>query len=216
MTMQCPFCAEHNPQHANFCSRCGRAFALTTCCGARRPGCSGKSSRVLGALVLAGVLAGSVAWVFDSASASSVYSNAWKLRADTVRDYDLRRDKADAVYEILAPRDVKVLVSKRSGGLRVRASSSAAFVLDEFISLVSRLDHLPRVEMEHRMRHARDGWCTSRTYKLGRKQSTLLQHVLAFDNVPVLVSRKGSRLRVEASPQDQETVASIVRLLHDR
>ena len=129
------------------------------------------------------------------------------------RAYDLVPAKAAALHHLLAPRDVRVLVSWSESRVSVKGTEREVEILDRFVALLNRVDCCNAACVSAHMDKARRTWTTSRNYKLSRGKGAALFNILAFDDVPVLVSGSKSKICVQASPDDQKTIWHVVNIL---
>lgn len=134
--------------------------------------------------------------------------------SDDVRyGFELPKAKADALFNLLAPDHVPVLVGRSDDGVIVRGTSDQANVVNDFVALLTRLDHLRYPDRRRSIEHARPTWTTSKTYPLREPQAESLWRLLAFEDVPVLVRRDGPHVRVDATPEDQRIIERLVRIV---
>lgn len=214
MSAQCPQCAATNPTNARFCALCGAplrrartATCATTCTSTRRD------------LVLAGVAASAI---LAAAIVVAVVRNERSDDNDFVpgpivrHDFTLSDAKADALYNLLKPRDIAVIVGRDAGRLYVEGTRGEVDALVKFVDILNRVERLPRHQHQQRMDQLRKTWTNRRTYRLTSAKSRRLKNVLAFDDVPVLVSRSGPRITVESSDEDRPTIDRIIDILRRR
>ncbi len=195
MGRQCSACRSEHPHHANFCAICGRALPAPPALSPVRTG------RLAMAVVVA------------VAASAVIVTAARSPRVTVSRSLDLPSEKSAALYELLRPSDVKVIVSRDHDRLRVRGTPAECDAVSAFAGLVTRhVDHSPG-ELKRCMAQARRGWSTKKTYKLSTRGARALFGALAPEDVPVLVSRTGNRVRVEASVEDQAIVAEMASIL---
>ena len=191
-------CSSVFPSEANFCALCGSP--LVTICGspvARNFG--------LGLFIIVAALITYV--VFAATRSAPVMED---------RCFELPSTKSAALFELLKPRDIKVLVRKDAGCVQITGTPKESDVLTAFVKLITRYSGAPAHEVQRRMSQARRDWTTRRTYKLSKAKAKTLFNILAPDDVPVLVSWSGKRLRVDASPKDQEIIRHVVEILRGR
>lgn len=129
------------------------------------------------------------------------------------RSYDLPEAKASAFFELLAPSDVKVLVGRTDKGVSIEGTTAEAKVLDGLTDLLTRFADRDVSDTGAFITELRPTWTTTATYELPEKKLGLLFDILAFDDVPVLVSRGDGKITVQASDADQKVVAGIARIL---
>jgi hypothetical protein len=132
------------------------------------------------------------------------------------RFFNLPDEKAAALFNMLKPADVKVIVGRDGGNVSISGTAGECDALAEFAGLIARLRGQPSCAVKEHIEHARKTWTTSNTYRLPRSKAETLFNALAPDDVPVLVSRDGKRVRVEANPHDQATIRHVVQILRGR
>jgi hypothetical protein len=195
MSRQCTTCHRAYPADANFCSVCGQPLVTAnTPPDLRRVGLA--LFVIVSAVVTLGVIAGTR-----------------PARVTEERHLRLPPAKAAAMFELLKPRDVKVIVRKEADGIRITGTAKECHVLAELGNLMVRYEGLPDASVEHHMAQSRKSWRVRRTYKLPKHKAKALFDALAPENVPVLVSWSGKRVRVDASPEDQNIIHSVARVL---
>lgn len=198
MSRECTACHSVNPVHANYCAMCGRALGAA--------GVSPATRNVrLSVAVIVSALA--VYGVFAATRSSPELED---------RSFELIPCKAAAMFELLKPRDVKMLVSVDAGSLQITGTRGECDALTEFVELITRYHGKSSHEVRLCMKRARRGWTTRRDYKLAKDKANALFDVLAASDVPVLVSWSGKRVRVDANSKDQETVRNIAQILRGR
>lgn len=207
MSAACPVCGHHNPAHAHFCARCGRALI------AGRVSAPTDELRNFALLVAAIAVVVSVVVAFRSTMGSSQYGRDDSSLVFLRRDYDLSPPKAEALHDLIAPKNIRVIVGRRTGGVFVKGTLGEVEILDRFVDILTRLDGLSAAEEKARMKEYRRTWTTTGIYKLPRRTGSALRRILAFDDVPVLVHGSTSKVRVDASPADQETIGDVVTIL---
>ena len=198
MSSECTACHSVNPVHAKYCAMCGREL-----------GAAGVSpaTRNVRLSVAAIVSALAVYGVFAATRSSPELEN---------RSFELMPCKAAAMFELLKPQDVKVVVSVDNGSLQITGTRGECGAVTQFAGLITRYQGKSAHEVRLHMKDARRGWTTRRDYKLAKDKANALFDVLAASDVPVLVSWNGKRVRVDANPEDQETVHNIARILRGR
>lgn len=130
------------------------------------------------------------------------------------REYDLNPDKAKAVFDLLAPSDVKVLVGQRDGGVYIKGTPREARVLDAFVKILTRHADRNVTDVSAFIQEMRPTWNTRKTYRLPPPKADALYEVLAFGDVPVLVSRADNGITVEATKDDQAVITNVVRIVN--
>ena len=149
-----------------------------------RPGTS-TAVRNLGVLVAALVAIASAFVVFGATRHPKF---PWPGRSiPTVKAcFELPSAKANNLYELLAPRDVKVVVSAHDCGVCVQGTSREVDTLANLAELVTRFGDLPRSEAVDCVNRLRPRWTKGRTYKLSKSKANVLFELLAPDDVAVL------------------------------
>ena len=198
MDRECRRCQAQHASHANFCSVCG--LRLTT----YRRASTVKS----GWLALA---------VFAAAFLTfGVFTLSLTRHVTITRSIQLPHSNADAVFQLLRPRDVKVVVSRESNGIRVSGTPGEVAAVDQFTQLLTRHQGCFAHEVEQRMTESRKDWSTRKKYKLSHSKAKMLFDALAPEDIPVLVQRTGRYVRVDATREDQQTVRGMVSILRGR
>ena len=209
MSAICPTCQRHNPTHARFCACCGRAL--------RRRG-GGRAAWgafpalvvVLGvALWAGGWWGGPGAWIGKAHEALRSRTSPRLVK----RHVHLSREKADAMFNLLAPADVKVIVGRHDHGVNITGTRREVAVLEDFVELVTRHEGAGEHELGRSIERLRSTWTKRQTYQLPRHQAQCLFRILAFDDVPVLVHGHSSSVVVDATTADQEILAGAVEIL---
>lgn len=198
----CPNCNQQNPASARFCSHCGGGLQLT----ANAAPAAGLRSLALWAS--AAVVLITATWTFQMAEDA-----AGPIGPTVAREFTVAKQKADALYDLIAPGDVRVIVSRHKAGVSFRGSMRETEIMASFAELLTRHDGDHPAGALVRMERARPTWTTNATYKLSKRHAKRLRRVLAFEDVPVLVSGSSRMVRVQASPSDQQTVSDLVNIL---
>jgi hypothetical protein len=134
-----------------------------------------------------------------------------------LRQFDLPPAKATALYQILKPKSVKVIVGRDGGRVSIKGTAGECDAVAGLARIITRCCSGPSCEARQCVERARKSWTTHRTYRLpGNSKAKALFQALAPEDVPVLVSRSGKKVTVDASPQDQETIARVVDILRGR
>ena len=121
-----------------------------------------------------------------------------------------------SIFDLLKPQDVLVLVRQDPSGVQITGTARECAALTDFVALIDRHQGKSEHEVRHLMEDARRRWTTHRSYKLSKHKAKSLFDALAPDDVPVLVSWDGSRVKVDASPEDQSVIARVVRIMRGR
>lgn len=198
----CEKCRHANTAIARYCARCGHPVrAPRRSGGACRP-----DRRALILLIGAMVVAGALAYKLTARSQSG----------HVTRRFDLPRDKAEALYRLLAPQDIRVIVGREKRGAFVRGTPREVRAIERFVELMQRHAATGEYDRERRMARVRPTWTRRESYSLARDKARCLQRVLGFDDVPVLVWSEGRNVEVLATERDQYTVRAVVEILRGR
>lgn len=212
MDRMCRSCRRTYPPHARFCGRCGRPFPPTIqpTPAPKHTSRSFRPAKLLGSLTL---FIFASAFVLSFARTGGVlFPTAWHSSRIFL---SMPAPKADALFDMLAPDHVRVLVSRQSDGVLVQGDDGELRALLALQSLVTRLDgKAPRYVESQIRRLGSDDSASVRRYDLhGRKTAKRLYRLLAFDDVPVIVHRDGASLIVRASAGDHDVLAAVTRIL---
>jgi hypothetical protein len=132
------------------------------------------------------------------------------------RSFELPLSKASAVFNLLKPDDVKVIVYQDAGCVQISGTERECEVISDLVGLITRYGGMSPGDVKRRMDRARRGWTTKQTYRLPESKAAALFKVLAPDDVPVLVGRRGERVQVAATREDQRIIRGVVRILHGK
>lgn len=212
MFLECPHCRRRNPHHARFCATCGRRLDyVRSCTTAKSRGGGGGAGLAIG-LILVALFLGFrphhlVRWGRRAVSATT----------PTVRRaFDLPPAKADALFNLIAPSDIKVIVGRRHGGVFIKGTPNEAETLERFAELLTRLEGWDGNTIEHIIGSLRRQPTVTETYRLPAEKVRALIDILKFDDVPVLVSGGGRKVRVIATPEDQQTICEVVDIMRGK
>lgn len=198
MARQCTVCQKSYPSHANYCAICGRLLVTTgITVGSRN-----------GRLVLAVMISALATFAVFAATRSPVQIES--------RSFDLPPAKAAAMFRLLKPKDVKVIVARDGNHVQIKGTHRECDALTDFIGLIGRFSSQSECQVRRQMERARKTWTTHETYRLPKSKAKALFDALAPDDVPVLVSWSGKRLRIDASPTDQAILKQLVQILRGR
>lgn len=223
MSTECRQCRHQNPERARFCGRCGQGLlaqareTLPTLPGPtphlRRKRCCGPGGLLL--LLCLGAI--SVCWVGNRGLHRSI---AWSGPSN--QDLSLDAAKARALFDLLSPNDVAVIVGPHfrgsfNGGRTISVSgrSEEVRIVRQFAELLARGEHGLWFGDHESIDGPSAGMC-ERTYRLRRSRAKSLARILSSDDVPVIVTRLGSRMAVSATIKDHRTIAGIVHILGGR
>jgi len=198
MAKRCTVCQKSYASQANFCAVCGRPLVTQ--------GLSSSSRNVR--LFLTVVISALVTYAVFAAARTPLVVES--------RFFDLPSAKASAVYNLLKPRDVKVVVQKDGDRVRITGTRRECDAIADFVNLIARFRGQSPCSIEQNMARARKTWSARQTYRMPGPKSKALFDALAPDDVPVLVSWKGKRLRIDANPSDQATLEHFVQILRGR
>ena len=219
MAKTCSTCQRSYAAHARFCALCGRPLVPT-----RPSGGPSRAARNLGLVAAAVVAVTTALIVFGSTRHSpSPPREGWSRFTSLVdgwsvptikRHFDLPRGKTDELFELLAPRDIKVVVGHRDDVLSAEGTVNELDALNAFAELLTRYSHVSELRVRNHVALLRPQWTDQRTYKLPKANARALFKVLRADDVAVGVSYNGKRhVSVNAAPADQKTVRRMVEIL---
>ena len=207
MAMRCTVCSQRYPAHARYCALCGRPLVVLKA--------SPETRNV--ALVLAVIIAAATTLaVFGAAKISGARGWITTPATTVYRDFNLSPDKADAMFRLLAPRDIKVIVGRYDQGVNIQGTPREVAVLADFVELITRYRGQSAGEVRSHINYAKRHGAKTRAYKVSKSKGRVLYEILAADDVPVLVSGSARKVRVEAMPHDHETLRQVVKILRGR
>jgi len=125
----------------------------------------------------------------------------------------LPRDKADALFQLLAPDNVAVRVGRWAGGVMILGTPDEVKTLERFADLLTRLKDFSPARARAYLRAYRDRAWLTRDYHLPEEQARLLMRVLAQSGVPAQVDQYDKGITVSARPSDHETIEQVTRIL---
>lgn len=208
MSIHCTRCGQPNMPVARYCARCGRSLGSQAVASG--------STGLLPLLILMGVaffwLAGPVGNFIGRSPLCWTRSSAHRID----RQYELSDAKADALFKLLAPKHVRVRVSREHHGVAIRGTDDEVEVLDRFVQLVTRFHGFNAPDMHQTMTYLQPTWGVRRDYRLRDSQARYLYNILAFNDVPVLVGQHGSGVSIDANAEDQHTLGQLVAILRGR
>ena len=208
MSKHCTACNRLYPTHAVYCALCGKSLSVSH----DAPQTSG-GTRGLAVLLAATVTAATAFTIFQFKGSDSPSSNLDPSVPMVSRELELPQPKADMLFELLRPNDVKVLVSRNDCCLNVTGSLGEVTTVVGFGELITRFQNISERHMRARLSKMR---LSQKDYKLSRSSARRLFALLALADVPVLVHRKGSSLQISAEPRDQQMLANFVIILHGK
>ena len=222
MAKTCPHCRQENVSPARFCAHCGKPIGdqitgfrneIQTPKVKKRGGC--------GFLCVLGMLCAGSAGLFLLAKNDA---RCWApfYRVTVSRSFPLAADKAEAMFDLLKPSNVSVLVGPTyrgqfiSGrGLDVEGTREEIRTVERFLGLLTSASD--EYERSWRPRYAHTcGLKIDRRYRLGRQKAKALERILSFEAVPVSAYRSRSKLKITATPEDHEVIHAIVKILGGR
>lgn len=205
----CRECGQVNEIRARFCASCGLNIP--------RSGANSSGLSIRFALLGGGV---SVAFMFLLFGVGSLAFNkndrTAPIKVETKRTYRLHNAKATALVDLLSPRDVPVIVGRRGHNVGIQGTTIQIRTMDRFVELLLRHEKHCYAQHPKCFETYHNKWTSKVDYKLGKKHAKALFEILAFNDVPVLVTQHGSRLLVRATPNDQKTVSEVARILNGR
>lgn len=206
MFKPCSYCEHKNLRIAHFCAQCGRPFDEAGPPGNRSPAPRRKIG--IGWLLLAVPVC-----LFFVTTRATWQVPFWRSNVLETRQYDLEPERASALYNLLSPRSVRVLVVREDGGMRVEGTRQELKILDRFVELLGRVGCQHKRCIQVHIENARPTWTTRRSYRLPRQQAVALYRILTAEEVPVGVSKRDSEVRVSANVEDQRTINHVVNIL---
>lgn len=124
-------------------------------------------------------------------------------------DYSLSDEHADMLFKLLAPSDVRVIVSRNDNDISVRGTEPELRVLGAFLELLNWVD---RTAVFERMT---GGEQESRNYEIGGERAGLLYNMLAPNDVKVIVSSAGDdAVAIRGTANEHEVLSDALVLLH--
>ncbi len=212
MNPVCPKCHQDNPARARFCGACGTG--LHTAAG-RYPRLPHRS----GLFVLVAVIGIWLVATRPPRVLSKVASLGPRLlnrvfQQSSHRMIDLDESKSRALYNLLAPRDVHVVVGWDDGRINVRGSAEEVDTLVALAGILSRAEHTG------------DGFNRSwkqaysvrdrieRTYRLHPEKSHKLSQLLGQADLTLEVSDASDGISIIASIEDHAVMDHMVKILN--
>lgn len=130
-------------------------------------------------------------------------------------DFTLSEEKADKLYDALVDAHVKPIVARVGRQqLRIKATPREIDVIRHVVDVLSRTDSLSRRERKELMAEVKQGKAPHISADLPDNAGEFFE-LLAFDDVPVLVSRSGARVTVQADdPDDRRALLEFAELLN--
>ncbi len=207
MKRTCKQCRHANPPHASFCAACGGPLSRPAQASYAAPPAATPKDKC-GRQARGGCLAACALTIIAAACVLVVF------KADGTRELNFTLDShlADAMFELLAPADVDVVVSRRTKGIHIKGSPQDIRTVARFIAVVTQNTHHPNDPPRAISSH----WLEDRTYILTRHNADSLVEVLAYEHAPVFATQFGSKVEISASPEDHKAIAAMIDVLGGR
>ncbi len=228
MTRHCQSCRHANTEWAQYCAQCGAPIeappiAAPTAVSASAPelptpAIPGKPRSGRRLMWIAIVLLMGMGWfwvvvppsrrqhtprvhVSHDAIALPAQNNTPVPQTKTARSYRVDNDLADAVFALLRPSHVPIVVTRLDDDyLRVKGTTDEIAAIDRFV------DEL-RLERHHFKGKSLE------TYQLPSDQAAALESALNHAKQRIHVRRDGSTLRVRGTPSLHEAIRNLIPFL---
>jgi len=164
-----------------------------------------KTARIVAILVLGACLAGYA----PRAAAQGRPANPHSIS----RSFPLSRAKHSALIDLFVGSESRVKVGSSSSGTYVVGTPAELLLFEELTKLLDRYKDRDGSDSEEFLEQLRPTWTTTEVYNLPEDRAAFLFRLLAFDDVPVLVSRADGAVTVEASESDQRIIGGLVKIL---
>lgn len=223
MTRHCQSCRHANTEWAQYCAQCGAPIEAPTAVPASAPDLATpaipekpRSGRRL--MWIAVVLLMGMGWFWVAVPPSRrqhtprihgshhtielpAQINAPNPQTKTERSYRVDDDLADAVFALLRPSHVPIIVARLDDDyLRVKGSTYEIAAIDRFVDeLRSERHHFKGKSLE--------------TYQLPSDQAAALESALNHAKQRIHVRRDGSMLRVRGTPSLHEAIRNLLPFL---
>ncbi len=135
MSKRCTACNRLFPNNAEYCALCGKALSVDH--GA--PQASG-SMRGLAVVLAATVTAVTAVTIYQFSSPKAPTSYLDPSVPMVWRELELPQAKADLLYELLRPNDIKILVDRSDCCVKVQGSPGEVATIIGFKELLTRRD----------------------------------------------------------------------------
>ncbi|NOT02106.1 MAG: hypothetical protein HOP29_15950 [Phycisphaerales bacterium] len=124
--------------------------------------------------------------------------------------YEMNDDaQAGKLYELLAPAEVKVIVSRSGDDVAIQGTEADHAVLESALQLLGWIE---RDDVFERMRQ---GEAESRVYPLGDEHTDTVYEMLSPDDVKVVVARSGDdAVSINATQKEHEVLTGFFSLLN--
>lgn len=208
MSKRCTACNRIFPNNALYCALCGKSLSVDH----DGPQASG-GARGLAVLLAAAVTAVTAVTIYQFSIPNPPSSYLDPSVPMVWRELELPQNKADLLYKLLRPDDIKVVVDRNECCVRVKGSRGEIATIIGFAELMTRFQDVPK---EHVCARLKEMKLLKKDYELSRSSAGRLFELLAFDDVPVWVGRKGRQLQVSANPTDQQMIANLANILRGK
>ncbi|HRX86847.1 MAG TPA: hypothetical protein P5572_17620 [Phycisphaerae bacterium] len=144
---------------------------------------------------------------------------AWAQAQGNAADQSVEREiklpsaKASALFNLLAPQRVRVLVDKTSDGVSVRGTEAEVDAIAAFGKLLTRDAGTNYATDEAALEKLKKTWDSEETYQVPQDSLAALYATLAFDDVPVYVDVAEGGVSVQATKDDQAVVRRMVKIV---
>lgn len=129
------------------------------------------------------------------------------------RSFPLSKAKRQAIIDLFVGSKAVVRVGSSSAGMYIEGTPAEALLFEDLTKLLDRYKDRDAGDSEEFLEQLRPTWTTTKVYNLSEDRAAFLFRLLAFDDVPVLVSRDGGNVTVEASESDQRIIGGLVKIL---
>lgn len=208
MSKRCTACNRLFPNDAAFCAICGKSLSVDH--GATH---ASAGARGLAVLLAAAVTAVTAFTIYHFSSSNPPSSDLDPSVPMVWRELELPQDKADMLFQLLRPNDIKILVDRDDCRLKVNGSPGEVATIIGLGELITRFQGVP---IRHIKAHLSKIRLSKKDYKLSRSSACRLFDLLAFDDVPVWVVREGRSLQIIADPSDQQMLANLASILRGK
>ena len=208
MSKRCTACNRLFPNDAAFCAICGKSLSVDH--GATH---ASAGARGLAVLLAAAVTAVTAFTIYHFSNSNPPSSDLDPSVPMVWRELELPQDKAAMLFQLLRPNDIKILVDRDDCRLKVNGSPGEVATIIGLGELITRFQGVP---VRHIKAHLSKIRLSKKDYKLSRSSACRLFDLLAFDDVPVWVARKGKSLQISADPRDQQVLANFANILRGK
>lgn len=191
----CSRCGYRNRLSARFCADCGLSLIQVP----KKTCSSGGCSKLLFVILAVGA---AFMWFGP---------RAFRAQSKTQAQLDLPADKAAALFDLLKPGDITVLVER--GGRSIEGTPAEVETLKRFVDILTRMEGLTPWEARNRKDAMQQQWTSTRSYRLQRSKAQALCRILEMDDVPVAAECHRTRLEVRATPSDQAIISGVADIL---